>query len=38
MHHSRQIGWQQILAIGNIEFTSRNWEDYIIGQLDDKLI
>lgn len=25
-------------AIGSIEFTSRNWEKYIIGQLDEKLI
>ena len=25
-------------AIGNIEFTSRDWEEYIIEQLDDKLI
>lgn len=25
-------------AIGSIEFVSRNWEAYIIGQLDSKLI
>lgn len=25
-------------AIGNIEFTSRDWEEYIIEQLDEKLI
>ncbi len=25
-------------AIGTIEFTSRDWEEYIIEQLDDKLI